>query len=61
VKQILGQEKCRVGLNFVHGELIGWLWFAIGVSHVSGRLPFLHTSKRHPRRDPARGRGSYFD
>jgi len=28
-------KKCRAGLNFVHGELIGWLWFAIGGSHVN--------------------------
>jgi len=30
--------KCRVGLDFVHGEWIGWLWFAIGRPHVSDRL-----------------------
>jgi len=23
-----------VGLDFIHGELIGWLWFAIGWSHL---------------------------
>jgi len=33
-----------VGLDFVHGELIGWLWFAIGGSHVSNGLPRPHAS-----------------
>jgi len=27
-----------VGLDFVHWELIGWLWFAIGQSYMSDRL-----------------------
>jgi len=25
------KEKSKAGLDFVHGELIGWLWFAIAV------------------------------
>jgi len=33
-----------VGLNF-HKVLIGWLWFAIGGSHVSDRLPRPHGCK----------------
>jgi len=46
VKRLLVQEKkCRAGLDFVLGELIGWLWFAIGRSHVSDRLPRPHTNK----------------
>jgi len=40
--------KRRTGLDFVGGELIGWLWFAIGGS--------VHTSS-----GKRRGRGSYFD
>jgi len=40
VKCLLEQEKKgREGPDFVHGELIGWLWFAIGWFHVSDRLP----------------------
>jgi len=27
-----------LGLDFVHGELIGWLRFVIGGSHVSDML-----------------------
>jgi len=45
IKKLLEQEKkCRAGLDFVHQEyfvhqeLIGWLWFAVGGSHVSDRL-----------------------
>jgi len=30
VNIISKQNKSRVGLDFVHGQLIGWLWFAIG-------------------------------
>jgi len=29
------KKKCRVGLDFVHWKLIGWLWFSIGGSHMS--------------------------
>jgi len=25
------RKMCRVGFDFVHHELIGWLWFAIAV------------------------------
>jgi len=32
-------------------ELIGWLWLAIGGSHVSDRLSRPHGSKHHQRRD----------
>jgi len=32
-----GTRRKRRWQNFVHGELIGWLWFAIGRSHVSDR------------------------
>jgi len=40
--------------------MIGWLWIAIGGSHVSDRLAPLSSSEN--RRDvSARGRGSYFD
>jgi len=28
-------NKRRAGLDFVCGELIGWLWFAIGGSDVA--------------------------
>jgi len=49
-----------MGLNFVYVELIGWLWFAIGGSHVSDRLLGPQVSTHHLRRDvTARGRGSY--
>jgi len=52
-------------LDFVLGELIRWLWFAIGGSHVSDRLkPRPHASKhiiREERGVAAWGRGSYFD
>jgi len=34
-----------VELDFVRRELIGWLWFAIGGSHVSDRLPRPQTSE----------------
>jgi len=36
-----------LGRDFVHGEqlMIGLLSFAIGQSHVSGRLPRPHASK----------------
>jgi len=49
VKRLLEQE--RAGLEFVQGELIGWLWIAIGGSHVSDRLPHPH----HQRREDASG------
>lgn len=39
------KNKCRAGLNFVHGEVIVWLWFAIGQSHVSDKLPRPRASK----------------
>jgi len=32
MKGFLEQEKYSVGLDFVHWELIGWLWFSIGGS-----------------------------
>lgn len=32
--------------DFVHRELTGWLWFAIGQSHVSDRLSRPCASKR---------------
>jgi len=48
VKQLLDQEQMWAGLDFIHVELlIGWLWFAIGGSHVSDRLP----RPRHQKRD----------
>ncbi|ROK31131.1 TOX high mobility group box family member 2 [Anabarilius grahami] len=31
------KNKCRAGLDFICGELIGWLWFAIGGSHAYKR------------------------
>jgi len=51
VKRLLEQEQMWAGLDFVCGELIGWLWFAIGGSHVSDRLPRPH----HQRRDAEGG------
>jgi len=43
VKRLLEQlKKCKAGLNLVHQELIGWLWFAIGGCQ---RLSCPHTSK----------------
>jgi len=32
------RKKCRTGLDSVHCQLIVWLRFAIGRSHVSDRL-----------------------
>jgi len=46
VKRFSNKNKCRAGLDFVCGELIGWLWFAIGGSHVSDRLPRPHYQRR---------------
>jgi len=41
----------NIGLGFVHGELIGWLWFAIGRSHVTDRLSRPHSSKHIIRKE----------
>jgi len=38
VKQLLKQDKVLVGFDFVYRKLIGWLWFAIGLSLVSDRF-----------------------
>jgi len=46
------RKKCRAGLDFVHGELIVCLWFAIGLSHVSERL-IPPSSQSEKRRDAA--------
>jgi len=46
VKSFSDKTKCRAGLDFVHWELNRWLWFAIGGSLVSDRLPRPHASKR---------------
>jgi len=43
VKRFSNKNKCRVGLDFVCEELIGWLWFW---SHVSDRLPRPHHQRR---------------
>jgi len=43
----------------LHRELIGWLWFAIGRSHVSDRLSLSRASKcviRARRDNAARGK-----
>jgi len=42
-----------MGLDFVHSELIGFLWFAIGRSHASDRLspPSRKSTRHHQRRD----------
>ena len=45
-KVFWNKNKCRAGLDFVRGEIIGWLWFAIGGSHVSDRLLRPHGIKR---------------
>lgn len=44
---ILPEEKKKknVGMDFVHGKLNGWLWFAIRGSHVSDRMSRPRTSK----------------
>ncbi|XDV15821.1 hypothetical protein PO909_015810 [Leuciscus waleckii] len=39
------KNKCRAGLDFVRGELTGWLWFVIGGSDVIDRLLRPHGSK----------------
>jgi len=44
------RKKCRMGLDFLHRELIGWLWFAIGGSHVIDRLvvpPLCRWTRHH--------------
>lgn len=51
VKRLL-EKKSRVGHDFVFGNLIGWLWYVIGGSHLSDRL---HHQRRYG------GRGSYFE
>jgi len=38
-------KPSRAGLDFIHGEFNGWLWFAIGGSPVSDRLPRPHAGK----------------
>jgi len=38
VKLLLDYEQMWAGLEFVDGDLIGWLWFAIGGSQESDRL-----------------------
>jgi len=44
---------------FFHGKLIGWLWFAIGRTHLSYRLFCTHAMLTcHQRRNVA---ASYFD
>lgn len=32
----MSEKTNRAGLDFVHWELIGWLWIPIGGSHVIG-------------------------
>jgi len=64
VKRLLEQEKkSRVGLDFVHQELIGSLWFAINVISCELQLVlFSRQQTHHQRRDVfARGRGIYLD
>lgn len=34
----LNKKKGRAELDFIHGELIVWFWFAIGGSHVIDRF-----------------------
>jgi len=51
----INEKKCKVGLDFVYWELFGWLWFAIGRSHVSDRLPRPRGSKHVIRDVAARG------
>jgi len=41
------KKKCRAGHDFVLGELIGWLWFAIDGFNVSDRLPRPHHQRSH--------------
>jgi len=38
VKRFFELEKMLGGLDFIHGELIGWLWIAIGRSHVGKHI-----------------------
>ena len=53
---LLKQEQMWAGLDCVCGELIGWLWFAIGGSHVSDRLP----RPRHHGREEMKSKGELF-
>jgi len=71
------QTRTNVGRGLILsvGNWIGWLWFAIGGSHVSDRLTHPHhqrkedvsdrlTHPHHQRKEETfaeRGRGSYFN
>jgi len=60
------QEKCKAGLEFVHGELIGWLYCGLLLlwCHAIDRLSRPRASKhviREEKRILLARRGSYFD
>jgi len=46
------KKKYRAELDFVQGEIIGWLWFTIGGFHLSPTSVNTSSEKR---------RGSYFE